>query len=81
MSTQATVTGGFSKWPGNHPGKYFPQMKFDREDLVVCWFSFIINNCVAKPEIHNKLTFLYVKPLLIRKDISKQECKLMKFIR
>jgi len=23
ISTQATVTGGFSKWPGNHPGKYF----------------------------------------------------------
>ena len=23
MSTQAPVTGGFSKWPGNHPGKYY----------------------------------------------------------
>ena len=40
MSTQATVTGGFSKWPGNHPGTYmyFLQMTFKREMIV----SFII---------------------------------------
>ena len=50
MSTQATVTGGFSKWPGNHPGRYFLQMTFKGEIdhfTVICSVTWPLNGSEA----------------------------------